>query len=198
MKVSRRTLLEWAIRFSATPAGTHFFSMWMQAAQSHSAATHTPDQSAADFLATYQPQFFPSRDFAALKSFTEILIPTDDTPGAREAYCAHFIDFLLHSMGSFSPETQQQWRAALAALDAAGFHESSPERQKTLITEFAAPEQNPALPRTQTFAAYLLIKHETVFAFYTSRSGTIGALDYRGNTYNVSFPACTHPEHHEI
>lgn len=198
MKVSRRTLLEWAVRFSAMPAGIEFFSRWMEAGETHPPAPHSGNQSGSDFLTTYQPSFFSPRDFAALESFTEILIPTDETPGAREAYCAHFIDFLLHSMGSFSPETQQQWRTALAALDSAGFHDAGAERQKRLMTEIAAPEQNPALERTPAFAAYLLIKRETVFAFYTSRAGTIGALDYRGNTYNVSFPACTHPEHHEI
>jgi len=26
----------------------------------------------------------------------------------------------------------------------------------------------------------------------------IDTLDYRGNSYNASFPACDHPEHHTI
>lgn len=203
MTVSRRTLLEWAIRASATPAGIHFFSRWTEAAQSqsataHSGTSHSGAQSAPDFLATYPPQFFSARDFAALESFTQILIPTDETPGAREAHCAHFVDFLLHSMGTLSPDTQQQWRDALSSLEAAGFHDSSPEQRKSMVAKIAAPEHNPALEKSPAFAAYLLIKRETVFAFYTSRAGIIGALDYRGNTYNVSFPACTHPEHHEI
>jgi Gluconate 2-dehydrogenase subunit 3 len=196
MTVSRRTLLEWAIRVSATPAGVQFFSQWIRGAQSHSAASH--GSLSDDFLANYQPRFFSPRDFEALESFTEILIPTDETPGARQARCAQFIDFLLSSMGSFSPESQQQWRTALSTLDGSGFHAATLDRRKTLVAEFAAPEQNPSLASSPAFAAYLLIKRETIFAFYTSRAGTIGALDYRGNTYNVTFPACTHPEHHEL
>jgi Gluconate 2-dehydrogenase subunit 3 len=198
MTVSRRTLLEWAIRVSATPPGIHFLSHWIQGAQSHSAPAHPGSLSEDDFLATYQPRFFSPRDFQALESFTEILIPTDETPGAYEARCAHFIDFLLSSMGSFSLDIQQQWRTALAALDAAGFHAATVAQRKAFVSEFAAPEQDSTLPNSPVFAAYLLIKRETIFAFYTSRAGVIGALDYRGNTYNVTFPACTHPEHHEL
>lgn len=197
MTISRRSLLEWATRVSATPAGILFFSEWARAAQSHPQA-HTGSSNESDFLGSYQPRFFSPRDFEALESFTEILIPTDETPGAREARCAHFIDFVLSSLGSFSPETQHQWRSALAALDAAGFHAASPEQRKTLVAGFAAHERDPSVPESPPVHAYLLIKRETVFAFYTSRAGTIDALDYRGNSYNVTFPACTHPEHHEV
>ena len=48
------------------------------------------------------------------------------------------------------------------------------------------------------YAAYRLIKQSNTFAFYTSRAGMIEALDYKGNSYNVTFPACTHPEHHKV
>ena len=53
-------------------------------------------------------------------------------------------------------------------------------------------EQHPA------FAAYVLIKRQTAFAFYTSRAGIIESLDYRGNSFNAAFPACEHPEHHRL
>ena len=43
--------------------------------------------------------------------------------------------------------------------------------------------------------AYVLIKRQTAFAFYTSRAGSIEALDYRGNAFNAAYPACEHPEH---
>ena len=48
------------------------------------------------------------------------------------------------------------------------------------------------------YFAYRLIKQQNTFAFYTSRAGIIEALDYRGNSFNVAFPACDHPEHHVV
>ena len=51
---------------------------------------------------------------------------------------------------------------------------------------------------SRTSAAYRLIKQQNAFAFYTSRAGMIEALEYKGNSYNVVFPACTHPEHRQV
>jgi hypothetical protein len=48
------------------------------------------------------------------------------------------------------------------------------------------------------YSAYRLIKQQNTFAFYTSRAGSIEALEYRGNSYNPEFPACTHPEHRTV
>jgi hypothetical protein len=135
--------------------------------------------------AAESPQFFSPEDFATLQAFTEILIPTDETPGAREAKCAHFIDFVLQS----SDETRQtEWRKAIETLKDAGFHAASPERRLQIVIEMDQAGS----------PAYRLIKQQNAFAFYTSREGTIQTLDYKGNTYNVTFPACTHPEHQEV
>jgi|HubBroStandDraft_6_1064221.scaffolds.fasta_scaffold3771031_1 hypothetical protein len=35
-------------------------------------------------------------------------------------------------------------------------------------------------------------------AFRASRAGMIDALEYKGNLYDLLFPACRHPEHHTI
>jgi hypothetical protein len=61
----------------------------------------------------------------------------------------------------------------------------------------AAPERDRTLSH-DGHAAYRLVKRQTVFAFYTSRAGSIEALDYRGNSFNAVFPACEHPEHHTV
>ena len=200
--LSRRTLLDAAVRAAALPAGAAFFSAWIRAAEQHghtSGFAAAPDT--ADFSG-YEPQFFNADDFAALQSFTEILIPTDETPGAREAHCAHFIDFLLHSMESDAPETQhhvtqEQWRTAMAALKASGFHAAAPDKRLAIVKQITRPEQEPTA-RHPAFAAYRLIKRENAFAFYTARAGSIEALDYRGNTVNLQFPGCAHPEHQSI
>lgn len=145
----------------------------------------------------YQPQFFPPEDFEALQSLTEILIPTDDTPGAREAYCAHFIDFLLQAYTGHEPETQKLWRRALAALKEAGFHAADLKGREMLVHDISRPERDPSATHLAYFA-YRLIKRENAFAFYTARAGMIEDLGYKGNSYNASFPPCNHPEHHVV
>jgi hypothetical protein len=192
--MTRRSLLDLAIRVAATPAGVEFFSAWKMAAQEHKHSSAPPEP---PVLRDYRPQFFSPEDFQALQAFTEILIPTDDTPGAREAHCAHYMDFMLHAMTGHAPETQKQWRSALTALKTAGFHAASGKEREALVEAMSKPERDRSAQHKAYFA-YRLIKRENAFAFYTAREGMIEALDYKGNSYNPTFPACTHPEHHII
>ena len=148
-------------------------------------------------MRNYRPQFFSPEDFEALESFTEILIPTDDTPGAREAYCAHYMDFVLQAFTGYEPKTQELWTKALAALKDAGFHAADPKGREALTAEMSKPARDKSASHPAYFA-YRLINRENAFAFYTARAGMIGALGYKGNTYNATFPACNHPEHHML
>ena len=191
---TRRDLLDLAIRAAALPAAGTFFTEWLRAAQAHQHPSGNTAPPQPTFLRDYKPVFFANEDFAALQSFTEILIPTDDTPGAREAYCAHYIDFVLQAS---PPQTAKQWRDAMSALKAAGFHAADAQGRALLLEAMSRPERD----RNAThpcYYAYRLIKQQNTFAFYTSRAGMIETLDYKGNSYNASFPACTHPEHHTV
>lgn len=195
--VSRRELMRLAAYAVALPGAADFFSAWLGAAprQHQDHRPYAPPE--PPLLRDYQPRFFTPEDFEALQSFTEILIPTDDTPGAREARCAHFIDFVLQASTEAAPETQKQWRRAMAALKDAGFHAADAARRAAIVADMARPERERGAAHPAYFA-YRLIKQENTFAFYTSRAGLIEALDYRGNTFNVTFPACTHPEHRVV
>ncbi len=190
---SRRDLLDILARAAALPGAMEFLSTWLKAADDHQHSSAPPEP---PLLRDYKPQFFAAPDFAALQSFCEILIPRDDTPGAGEAHCAHFIDFLLHSADSV-PQMQQQWRAALASLKQAGFHAADVKGREAMVEAMSRPERERGATHP-LFSVYRLIKQQNTFAFYTSRAGMIEALDYRGNTYNLTFPACDHPEHHRI
>jgi hypothetical protein len=198
---TRREMVELALRAAALPGAGLFFSAWLNtrwlnAAQAHNHQSGTTPPPQPKLLRDYQPQFFSPEDFQALQAFTEILIPTDDTPGAREAYCAHYIDFVLQASGD-TPQTQTAWRNALAALKQTGFYSAEAGRRLELVSEMARPETDPAAQHP-AFSAYRLIKQQTAFAFYTSRQGMIEALDYKGNSYNLVFPACNHPEHQSV
>jgi gluconate 2-dehydrogenase gamma chain len=82
---------------------------------------------------------------AAFEAIAARIIPTDDTPGAREAGVIHFID---QALGDFMSGAANDLRAGLAVLEAlAGdaeegkrFAELAPDRQDALLREI---EQGP-------------------------------------------------------
>lgn len=190
---TRRRLLRLAAAAAALPGAFEFLSPWLHA-QTHDQHYAPPDPG---LLRDYQPKFFDKEDFAALEAFTAILIPTDDTPGAREARCASFIDFLLQASEKVDANMGRQWRRAMQALRDAGFHAADAAGRETLVAAMARPEQERGAMHPAYFA-YRLIKQQNTFAFFTSRQGLIETLDYRGNSFNVSFPACDHPEHRTL
>jgi hypothetical protein len=193
---SRRAFLDLIVCAAALPGGARFLTAWLEAAprQMTMAMSAPPEP---PLLRDYVPAFFDADDFAALQAFAEILIPTDGTPGAREARTAHFIDFVLQTSAASAPATGREWREAMSALRAAGFHAADANGRHALVEAMSRPERDRAASHP-AYAAYRLIKQENTFAFYTSRAGMIETLDYRGNRYNLSFPACNHPEHQRI
>ena len=194
MLPTRRDLLTLAGRAALLPGAAEFVAAWLQAAPVHQHSSAAPPE--PPLLRNYEPQFFDAADFEALQSFTEILIPTDETPGAREAHCAHYIDFLLQAADAM-PALRSQWRQAMQALRQAGFHSAAPPQRALLVEAMSRPEREPAA-KHPAYSAYRLIKELNTFAFYTARAGMIEALDYRGNTFNATFPGCQHPEHRTV
>lgn len=191
---TRREFLMLLSSALAAPGAAQFFSAWLHAAPAAVQGFRMVAPPEPPLLRDYLPQFFAVDDFTALQALTEILIPTDDTPGAREARCAHFIDFVLQASAEHAPATQKQWRQAMTALREAGFHAADPTARAALVEQMSRPERQKGASHPAYFA-YRLIKQQNTFAFYTSRAGIIEALDYRGNTFNVTFPACDHPAH---
>ena len=196
MLLSRRDLLEMAARAAAARrARSAFFSTGCGGGGA-SASGFTPPPE-PPLLRDYRPAFFDRADFDALQAFTEILIPTDESPGAREARCAHFIDFVLQASTEAAPDIVRQWRERDGGARQAGFHAADAAGRAALVEAMSRPERDAGATHP-AYAAYRLIKQQTTFAFYTSRAGTIEALDYRGNSYYAEFPACEHPEHRTV
>lgn len=186
----------WAIlRAAAVVGGQEFFSDWMRAAQVVQHSSHAPPE--PDRWSSYQPKFFSAEDFRNLDAFTAILIPTDDTPGAREAHVAAFIDFVVNAAAEYAPEMQKDWRKAMDWLGARQYAELPANQQLSLMQRISEPEHG-ASKQEDGFAAYRLIKGMTVHAFYTSRVGLVDVLEYKGLAYLTEFPGCNHPEHHAV
>jgi Gluconate 2-dehydrogenase subunit 3 len=182
----------WMILQAASVAGgSEFISGWLNAARAevHAHATGSGAPPDPHNWSAYKPQFFPPEDFRNLDAFTAILIPTDDTPGAREACVAPFIDFVVQAAAEYAPEMQARWRKAMAWLRSQRFGSLPPQRQVAFVERMS---------RGPASGAYKLIKDMTVHAFYTSRVGLIDVLGYKGLAYLSEFPACTHPEHRQV
>ena len=197
MKLSRRNVMESALAVTTLPGAAEYFINWLHyvAPDAHQAMHVRPPE--PPFLDNYQPGFFNREDFAALESICEILIPTDDLPGAKEARCALYIDYVLAAAGEFAPGRQKQWRAAMEDLRKTGFHAAKQEGRERLTKEMSRPEVDRTVHHP-AYAAYHLIKSENAFAFYSSRAGLIENLDYKGDSFNVEFPACDHAEHQRV
>ena len=192
--MDRRAFIQLVSHVATLPAAMPFLSAWLEAAPFQQRPGRLDAPPEPPLLRDYKPAFFDAEDFAALQAFTEILIPADDTPGAREARCAHFIDFVLHNSTEFAPQAQKEWREAMRTLRTIGFHAADQTGRAALVEAMSRPEREKGATHPG-YPVYRLIKQQNTFAFYTSRAGMIEALDYRGNSYNATFPACEHPEH---
>ena len=162
-----------------------------QAHQHHAAAPKVAETVAK------APAFFNKQQYATITELASLIIPTDETPGAREAKVNEYIDLIV---GESPFDLQKVFLDGLAWLDKASkdrhkknFVNLSNAQQVGLLTEISKIK-NPA-PNEATQAKFFkAIKDMTIDGFYTSKIG-IEELGYVGNTVLDEFPGCTHPEH---
>ena len=149
--------------------------------------------------AVYRPQFFTAAEYAMVERLTEIIIPSDDTPGAKEAGVAEFIDFMVAN----DPEPQYPFRVGLAWLNAHAeevngkrFIELTPEQQTSLLEPLGFKDK--ARPGSESGVRFFrLMREYTVTGFYTSEIG-FKELDNPALKFYAESPECPHkgdPEH---
>ena len=115
--LSRRTLLQalaGAIGAAAVPSWG-----WAEVAASAHRA-HTAPRSHNDDT---PPRFFTASDAADVEAITAQIVPTDDTPGAREAGVVHFID---RALATFLSRFAGDYRGQIAEFQA-GYRARHPE-----------------------------------------------------------------------
>ena len=152
--------------------------------------------------AAYHPQFFSAREYAIVERLTEIIIPNDRTPGAKEAGVAEFIDFMVAS----DPDAQYGFRTGLAWLDAYSeqrvakrFLELTPEAQISLLTPLGFKDKAGA-GSEEGRRFFRMIREYTVTGFYTSEIG-FKELDNPALKFYAESPECPHkgdPEHQHL
>jgi hypothetical protein len=163
------------------------FSRWSFAEHQHSAPPNT---------APYQPQFFSPPEYQLLDHLSELIIPSDETPGAHEAGVVEFIDHMV----AHDPDIQFQFRRGLALINTFALETHRQEfmslptsQQEDLLRTIATPNQTDI----EGPAFFHLLRTYTVMGYYTTRIG-LEALDDPGLRLYSSSPECPHtddPEH---
>ena len=152
--------------------------------------------------AMYHPQFFTLPEFGAIERLAEIIIPSDATPGAKEAGVAEFIDFMVSS----DPEVQYSFRTGLAWLNAHSedvngkrFVQLTQEQQTSLLEPLGFKDKT--RPGEETGRKFFRMMREyTVTCFYTSEIG-YKELDNPALKFYAESPECPHhddPEHAHV
>jgi gluconate 2-dehydrogenase subunit 3-like protein len=152
--------------------------------------------------AAYSPQFFTAAEYAVVERLTEIIIPADSTPGAKDAGVAEFIDFMVAS----DPDAQYDFRTGLTWLNAHSeqndgktFMELTPEQQTSLLEPFAFKAKTP--PGEEAGRRFFsMVREFTVLGFYTSEIG-FKELDNPALKFYSESPECPHkddPEHRHL
>ncbi|HZT68848.1 MAG TPA: gluconate 2-dehydrogenase subunit 3 family protein [Terriglobia bacterium] len=210
--IGRRHALKYFGLLSSSAAGIEFLENWlpqrpalassMPGMQGPTNADESvPTPSPADTESPYVLRFFKPDEFRTVEILTEMIIPTDDQPGAKEAKVANYIDFVVYSAAEFEPSLQKQWIDGLHLINklsaekyGSAFSDLPGAQREDLLTEMSAPEHDPNAEHPG-YAFYKLLKSMTLEAFFTSKVGLIDFLEYKGLTFLTSFPGCTHPEH---
>jgi hypothetical protein len=211
--VERRDILRY-IAIASTASAFPGFSKWAFAcAPTHvheiSAAANPPSTSPA-----YQPLFFSPPLFAMIERLADIIIPSDETPGAKEAGVAEFIDFMVANRVPVSAnrdvrntqdaielgnDAQTRFLSGLEWLDARSksefdhqFMECTPEQQTSLLSELAYKSKfKPTTESGRIFFQFL--RDYVVVGYYTTKIG-LETLGYPGlRTVWSLLPACPHP-----
>jgi len=199
--IGRRGALRYGGLLAGTAAGRAFLFDWLAGQSGAAAPQMSMHHHHGEASVPSAPVFFKPGEFRTLEILTEMIIPSDDQPGAKEAQVARFIDFVVSAATEYEPKLQDDWIKGLTLLDrlsidkySHAFQEVSASNREQLLTEMSQPEHQKGATHPG-FSFYALVKRMTVDAFYSSRVGLIDVLEYKGLQAIAEFQGCTHPEH---
>jgi len=207
--VERREILRY-IGIAAVASSFPGFSKWAFACpQDH------PKVSSQVGAASYKPLFFSPQQYQMVEHLAEMIIPEDDSPGAKKAGVAEFIDFMVANRAPVSTsrdirstddaiaagnEAQNRFRAGLDWIDARShsefkrqFLDCTPEQQNSLVEELAYKAK--FKPMTESGRAFFqMMRDYTVVGYYTTKIG-LQSIGYPGlRTVWPKMPGCPHPD----
>lgn len=215
--IERREILRY-IGIAAVAASFPGFSRWVFACpMDHSQAATPHPRSQA-----YKPLFFSGEQFRMVEHLAEMIIPEDDTPGAKQAGVAEFIDFMVANRVPVSTsrdirstdeaiaagnEAQIGFVSGLDWINARSqslfkreFMQCAPQEQNSLLEELAYKEKF----KSTTEAGrefFQMMRAYTVVGYYTTEIGLETLGDPGLQTAWSELPGCPHlddPEHKNL
>ncbi len=107
-------------------------------------------------------QFFTPDQAAEIEAMASQIIPTDDTPGAREARVINFID---RALATFAAEDQAQYTKGLADLEART-RRMSPDA--TRFSALTSQQQIQLMTTMETTPFFNTVRTHTIIGFFAS------------------------------
>ena len=186
--LDRREILR-AMALAAAASQFPGFQRWAFACE-HVAAGNSPPSPRPT---AYTPQFFTPEEYTTVERLTEMISPSDGTPGAREAGVSEFVDFMVFS----DPGAQYPFRYGLVWLDAHSdklhgkpFRNLEAADQSDILRHLAYKDQyREGEDEGRRFFGN--VREFTLMGFYTSRIG-LEALDFPGLKFYAESPGCPH------
>jgi hypothetical protein len=148
---------------------------------------HAPAATPVAPAGPFTPKFFTKEEIAIVSRISDLIIPPTDTPGAVAAGVPKYID----SVVAGNPTLQKQIRAELPLLstDFLSLDEAAQVARLKPLSDLVDANQD----KPGTLAAlFRTMKNLTCDGYYTSQTGLVQELGYKGNTALASFPECTH------
>ncbi|MEJ7616151.1 MAG: gluconate 2-dehydrogenase subunit 3 family protein [Pyrinomonadaceae bacterium] len=195
----RREVLR-ALSIAAGVASFPGFVHWAFAAPQTHAHPKQPIKSSA----VYEPRFFTAAEYGMLSTLSELIIPTDDSPGAREAGVSEFLDFIVLS----DPDLQYPFRSGLKWINAHSHHlyrkdfPALSQLERTEMLKHLALKDQYRVGEEDGRAFFTLLREYVVIGFYTSQIG-MQEIGYPGlEQYRREVPGCPHaaddPQHKRL
>jgi gluconate 2-dehydrogenase gamma chain len=210
--IERREILRY-IGIAAVAGSFPGFSRWAFACpQGHSQADPKPKSQ------QYKRLFFSADQFHMVEQLAELIIPEDETPGAKQAGVAEFIDFMVANRVPVSTsrdirstddaiaagnEAQTKFVAGLNWINTRSqslfkreFMKCSSEQQNALLEELAYKDK--FKPTTEAGRAFFqMMRDYTVVGYFTTKIG-LETLGYPGlQPVWTQMPGCPHKENPE-
>jgi gluconate 2-dehydrogenase subunit 3-like protein len=133
--------------------------------------------------------FLNARRRDILRRLMDRIVPADErSTGAAGARVDEYIDFVLqHADANF----QNAWREGLDRFGIAIDSKEGPAIDGFLVEQ----ARNEFSPHTDDERFFVYLKTAVAEGFYTSQEGISKELGYKGMSFEMDFPGCTHAEH---
>lgn len=133
--------------------------------------------------------FLDARRRDILRRLMDRIVPADErSSGAIGARVDEYIDFVLQYADA---KFQAAWREGLDRFGKA----IGSKRGPAIDSVLAEQARGEFSPRTGDERFFVYLKTAVAEGFYTSREGIEKELEYKGMSFEMDFPGCTHREH---